>query len=111
MDYEALLKAIRVVVQEELKPIKEDIAELKADVAVLKEDVAVLKENVAMLKEDVKELKAADLSIGNKLIEVAENLEKQIVETKTVLLREINEVRLATAANSYEIAVLKQRLA
>jgi hypothetical protein len=32
MDYEALLKAIRLIVQEELKPIKEDVSVLKQDV-------------------------------------------------------------------------------
>jgi chromosome segregation ATPase len=118
MDYEQLLAAIRTIVQEELKPIKEDVAVLKEDVAVLKEDVAVLKEDVAVLKEDVsvlkqdvKDLKATDLTIDDKLIEMSENLQKQILDTKAVLLYEINEVKHVAATNSYDIAMLKQRLA
>ncbi|RKU19438.1 hypothetical protein C6500_10830 [Candidatus Poribacteria bacterium] len=43
---DADLDKIRLIVQEEIEPIKADIVTLKTDVALMKTEVAILKENV-----------------------------------------------------------------
>ena len=50
---DADLNQIRLILQEEIKPIKADIVTLKTDVAVVKSEVVNLKETVANLKEAV----------------------------------------------------------
>ena len=50
---DADLNQIRLIVQEEIKPIKADIVTLKTDVAVVKSEVANLKETVKNLRETV----------------------------------------------------------
>lgn len=56
MDKE-ILRALSVLLDEKLNPIKEDISGVKKDVSSLREDVSELKNNVSSLKEDVKYIK------------------------------------------------------
>lgn len=54
---DADVNQIRLIIQEENKPIKEEIKSMKAEIAVLQTDSAVVKSELANLKATVKDLK------------------------------------------------------
>lgn len=75
---------IRIVVKEELEPIKNDVAILKGDVAILKGDVANVKGGLKELKEVVEGMqtvmatKADIIDLKNEMRNNHQNHEKRL---------------------------------
>ena len=75
------LNKIRLIVQEEIKPIEADIATLKADIVTLKTDMAVMKTEVASLKEAMNikfdSVNSKFDSVNSKFDDVQKNFDRQ----------------------------------
>lgn len=69
------LKAISLLIKNEVEPIQKNISELKSDVAVMKEDISSLKSDVVVVKEDISSLKSDVSDIKEDIEEIKENCE------------------------------------
>lgn len=48
------LSAIKVIVQDEIKPVRKDVSGLKKDISILKTDVSGLKKDMKVVRKDLK---------------------------------------------------------
>ena len=90
-----ILTAMRVIVQEEVQPIKQEISGMKQEISEMRQEIDGIKEEISEIKQEIDGMKQEFKEIRKQMIELKQELLERIeIERKETaeLIHEVGEM-------------------